>query len=132
MELIKSYSIRDCQYLVLKSFVGRPAGEKARALKIGEVIRFDDKTLPGDIIGNCKLGRIAADIPGVARYTTRTDFSLRVAGRKMESVKRGEVVEMLAEDAWPLLICGQITPQDPDAWAPDRLDPKGKDARKRK
>lgn len=125
MEILTSYGPHSSLFVVIKPFSAHPLGElKSRVLSEGEEVRFDEKTNAVDIVGWCRLGRIAiANMPAIARYRARRPFSLRVSG-KMEHVAHAEVCEIAAGDAWTLLLSGAIAPLDEFQWTPNRLLPK--------
>lgn len=126
MKILKSYSFHQAEFVVLSAFTAQPYGEtKTRTLKVEERVRFDDKTSAAEIIGWCRSKRIAlADLPNVAQYRALRKFTHRARGKALVNVDRFDVCQILAEDAWPLLLRGIIEPINEAEWSPGRLMPK--------
>jgi hypothetical protein len=129
MEIIRKFSIAESEFVVLKSFFARTAGElKSRPLKVNEIVRFDpNKTPYADIIGWCHLKKIAAvNLPDPGIYKAKGNFRFRIGGKQLIEVGYGEIIEMRAIDAWPLLLANSIEPGDDTTWTPVRVMPRQK------
>ena len=122
MEILNESTINDCVYVVWQSKYLRGQDDlRSRVYAKGEPFIAHESMLSSEILGLCNMGALYVSLPAVARYITRRGFTLRIEGMQKEQVKRDEIVELKAADAWGLLLSRNIEPLDETLWSPGKL-----------
>jgi hypothetical protein len=87
----------------------RPFLYEGQVLKVGETIKPDltNKDMASFIFGMAQRGKLKPILPKTGIYEAARGFTTSVTG-KPEDIKPGELVELDAETALPLLLNGTV------------------------